>query len=122
MSDKNLSRLLAHKSVLEDVLKRLSLEQLRDLYDNETSRLQIRESSRTTSDSDTHYVNELRRIIFHVAYQIHLMETLQDRNRSHLGVLHLYCIRCDMPVAHFGYRVRPLCPICDSAEFIERLR
>ena len=74
-----MGKLVATRLVLGAALDRLSIEQLRDLYDLESASLdgliQLRSSRGALSELQTEILNEQKRIVFHIGQRIHALET-----------------------------------------------
>ena len=119
-----MGKLVATRLVLGAALDRLSIEQLRDLYDLESASLdgliQLRSSRGALSELQTEILNEQKRIVFHIGQRIHALETGDPETGSTSEGPRFYCIQCSMPVPFLGQETA--CPMCGSAEFVELLR
>ena len=126
MGKESMGKLIATRLVLGAALDRLSIEQLRGLYDLESASLdgliQLRSSRGTLSELQEQILNEQKRIIFRIGQRIHALETGDPGPDPTYGDPHFYCIECSMPVPFLGLGQEMACPTCGSAEFIETLR
>ena len=120
-----MGQLMATRSVLQDALNLLSIEQLRILHDIESGTLadltKLWSSRGAPSDFQENYLNELKRITFRLSYRLHLMESGEDADESTVhSDVQFFCIQCNMPTPFLGLD-DTVCTTCGSNEFLEAI-
>ena len=121
-----MGELVATRSVLENALQYLSIEQLRILHDIQTGTVtdltQLWEPRGSLSEFQSQFLSEAKRICSRIEQRIHAIEAGNIGTGVASGNLNLYCIKCDMPVPFLGFGAATTCPTCGSDEFLEALR
>ncbi len=123
MNRDDMGKLIAARSVLENALKLLSIEQLRILHDIESGTLadltRLWTSRGTLEGFQEDFSDELKRITFRLAHRVHLMESGESADTpADTTDMQFFCIQCNMPTPYLGLG-NTVCPTCGSDKYLE---